>query len=268
MPINELKNELSILVLSCDHYSELWDPHFHFLFKYWPELNSEYKNVPIYLLSNNQEFTHDRVLTIKSGKDVSWSDNLMLALKQINSKYVMILLEDYIINQPVNHNRIEELLTVLEKNDAAYVKLMRDQGIYLYNFEPNKYFLQGSDTITYRSKDIDSKFINSLQAALWNKKALESLLVKSESAWDFEIIGNDRARLMKNPFFDLVGDPAMSYMNAVQKRMYEQEAIDFIREQGYDFKPQKLPVYPRDEITKKVNNPNYKMPSGKSYNYN
>lgn len=266
--MDDLSKELSILVLSCDQYSELWPVHFHFLLKHWPELDGEFSNVPVYLLSNNKPFEHKRVTTIQIGEDLAWSDNVLKALKHINSKYVLLLLDDYIVTSDVDHARMKELLAVVESNNAAYLKVMVDQGIFVYNFEPNTNYLAGSNSIIYRSKTRDSKFINSLQAAIWNKKALETLLVESESAWDFEIIGNNRARTIKNPFFDLTDKAAMTYLNAVQKRMYEQEAVDAIRAHGYDFRPKILPVYPREEIAKKISNPNYNLPSGKSKNYN
>ena len=43
---NYIKNKFAILIVSCDKYSDLWDPFFKLFFKFWPDCPFN-----IYLLS-------------------------------------------------------------------------------------------------------------------------------------------------------------------------------------------------------------------------
>ena len=88
--------EISIIVSSCDKYSELWEPHFTQLFKYWPSLKKENDFIPLLLITNHKRYYDSRVINVVIGEDISWSDNMLKALEMVKTKYVVILLDDFI----------------------------------------------------------------------------------------------------------------------------------------------------------------------------
>ena len=73
-------DDLAILVVSCDKYSELWDNFFNLMYKNWPSLKDSESNVPIYLIANSKKFSDSRVQTIQIPNEISWSDNVLKAL--------------------------------------------------------------------------------------------------------------------------------------------------------------------------------------------
>lgn len=243
----DLMNELTILTSSFDNYSELWQPHYHFLFKYWPELNNRYKNIPVKLISNQLDFNHPRVESLKIGADTTWSANMLKALDKVDTKYVLILLDDYIINDYVNQARLVEFLSLLEHSNGAYIEIFHDDRMFTYNFEPNYKLVNLVDDVIIRSKR-KSHFINSLQACIWDKEKLIELLDSKESAWDFENQGNKRARKSPYPFYMVTKNPAFKYLNAVAKRAYEADVVEFINNNGLEFEPKKLPVKSFEEM--------------------
>ena len=83
-----MKN-MAILVCSCDKYEDVWNPMFEMFYKFWPDCPYD-----VYLLSNNKTYNHDRVKTITTGDDVSWSKAFRKAINEINEEYVLIIMED------------------------------------------------------------------------------------------------------------------------------------------------------------------------------
>ena len=56
------RHQSAVLILSCDKYADIWTTFFAFFFKYWPDCP-----FTIYLASNEKQFEHDRVVTIRKG---------------------------------------------------------------------------------------------------------------------------------------------------------------------------------------------------------
>lgn len=257
-----LPDDLSIIVLSCDSYSELWYPNFEFMFKFWPSLLGENKHIPIYLLSNTLEFKNPRVNTVKVGEDTNWSSNVKKFLESVKTKYVMLLMDDYIINGPVNEKRLIELRELLEKTNGAYVEITIDNGMFSLGCEKKKDYVKGFSHVIRRSRD--GCYRNSLQAALWNTDILRNLLAHGESAWQFEDKGNHRSKKLKENFYMVTDNPVVGYYNLVAKRMYEKEQVDSVNQQnvfpaGMIFSPQKMSILPRKEIEKIINDKNFKV---------
>ena len=78
------KHNLDILVISCDAYSDVWDIFFKSFHKQWVDCP-----IKLYLLTNNKSYNSHHANTIKVGEDISWSDNLLRAIKHLNNDYVL-----------------------------------------------------------------------------------------------------------------------------------------------------------------------------------
>lgn len=217
---------------------------FSFLFKEWPDLLDKHKNIPIILISNFEGYDNPRVHNLKVGADNSWSDSLMLALQEVRTKYVFIILEDYIINAPIKSKRIQDILHLLEFTEGAYAELFFHETDI--KNEKYKNYPQGRDDIIIRSKYKDSRYRNSLQASLWNIKTLNKLLVPGESAWDFEEYGNERSKFMTQPFYTIANanDSIVLYLNAVERSKYRKSVVEYLNNEYGEFHPQKLPINP------------------------
>jgi len=241
--------KITIIVPSTDSYHELWEPHFHFLFKYWPELQTKQKYIPINLVSNKKKYQSSRVKNILVGEDKGWSDNLIIALKNVQTKYVIILFEDYIFNADVDTNRLSQIINFMDKTNGAYTELALDPS--LNDGPPAK----GINDIIIRLKTTDAptnhkpgtwpkigQFRTALQACIWKTSILKNLLHSGESAWNFEIDGSKRSEEIKEPFYLVTKKPVFQYLNASGKGKYRTTAINFINFSGFKFYPKALPM--------------------------
>lgn len=113
---------LGILIPSCDKFQDVWPLFFSLFFKYWPE-NSQ----NIYLISNFREFkdfSEKNITQIFVGVEKSWSKNMMLALQQIKEEYVLLILEDFLLMEYVDVDKLNRFFLLMQEQKSAYLRLM------------------------------------------------------------------------------------------------------------------------------------------------
>jgi hypothetical protein len=189
-------NDIAVLVSSCDKYHDLWEPFFTLFFRYWPD--SPYK---VYLLSNHRRYHDARVETIAVGDDRDWSSGFGSALRQIPNSYVIVMMEDYLLAKPVDTDKIIALAAYMEQRKAGCLRLFPCPGPNVPcadNPEVGE-ILKGSD---YRL---------SLQAAIWDKDVLLSLLKEGESPWQLELHGTKRTNALDVPFLCVKENSSNTY---------------------------------------------------------
>ncbi len=215
-------NDISILVVSCDKYHDLWAPFFTLFFRYWQDCP-----YPVYLCANASSYDDPRVTTLLIGADLSWSSNLKRCLEQFPSKYCILLQEDFLFTKVVDTPRISELVGYFRERGAACLRLfpspppestMRDNpgvgGI-----------LRGA---AYRV---------SLQAAIWEKAALYELLEEGETPWDLETFGSKRSDLSNRLFLSIAERnrkkwPLDYFSTAVVQGKWVREAVAICAREG------------------------------------
>jgi len=164
-------SDCAVLVPSCDKYGDLWKPFFSLLFRYWSDCP-----YPIYLSSNSAAYEDPRVTTLATGH-ADWSSELTIALTQLRTRYVLLLLEDFFLRKSVSTGAIERVLNRMQTLDAAMLRLTPCPGPTLP--------IIGVPEIGY--VEPGSPYRVNLQATIWRRTDLMKLLRAGESVWDFEI---------------------------------------------------------------------------------
>ncbi len=175
----------AVMVMSCDRYQDLWLPFFTLLGRYWPDCP-----FPIYLGANRAKHDDSRVTTLPVG-DHEWSKRLRLCLEQIDTEYVLLLLEDYFLDKRISTAGILHNLETLHALGGTVLRL---------------YPLPGPDAIVPGHGGIGvihplAPYRMSAQPAIWNRIHLLRLLVDDESIWDFEWDGTIRSREAGGEFY-------------------------------------------------------------------
>lgn len=227
-PTEWAPRDWSIVVSSCDKYSILWDPFFKALEHSWPDLNSTNKGLEIYLIANAKQYDSKRVKTINIPNEQSWSDTMLSALEKIDSKYILFFLEDYWITR-LDHQRLMKLMERFEKEDAAYMELF-DGGAEFYSKAQK---LNGIEGVVYKGNF--QNYRANLQLALWEKKALQQILRSGEDIWAFELAASIRSSGYPKPFFKLVSNPPIVYLNATHRGHITVSALEFAQQQDINF---------------------------------
>lgn len=228
-------NNVTILISSCDKYAPLWDPFFESLFKHWPSLNANNRPIPILLIANKKVFVNSRVQTLNIPNEKSWSDNMLEALRHIDTKYVILFLDDYWVTEMVDEAKLATIYHTMQDEQMAMVQLA-------YN---NTEFHVGEKHPTLAEAiytDRYARYKASLQLAIWDKEALQYLLKSGESPWDFEIAGTARSHGYPGIFLNIAKNYPIKYLNASRQGHIEQFAIDYALNNGIKFNRGDLPV--------------------------
>jgi hypothetical protein len=194
----------AVIVSSFDSYQDLWEPFFTLFFRYWPDCP-----FPVYLIANRQRYPDRRVTTLLLGEDRNWATNMRAALAMIPQPYLIYMQEDYLLERPVDTGRILRLADYMQQRRAACLRLYPSPG-------PDR---PCADNLEVGEIDRLAPYRVCLQAALWDRQALESLLVDGESAWNMEGRGSIRSRSLAQPFLSVrrdprtgrISDPALPY---------------------------------------------------------
>jgi len=236
---------LAVLVNSSRGYRDCWFPFFRLLEIHWPECR-----FPLYLNVEEGTYEHPslevRCLTHPPGPSASripWSDQLLASLEMIPERYVLYMQEDYFLDAPVDHGRLEECLT----NAAG-------AGLGCVHLTP--FGAHGGRRTAELPYLVDvpriSHYRFSTQAAIWDKAVLASYVRPGESAWETEILGTLRSWSRPEPVRTVTqrdahgARPIMSYTGTgiirgkwhpALQPLFARHAIDvdFTKRGFYDF---------------------------------
>lgn len=166
-------NLLTILVVSYDGYSDLWNDFFKCKQYNWPDCPFE-----TVLANNIKAYEKYNVKVINCGEYSQWSTRTRIALQKIKSKYVLFMLEDFFISSKVKTENILQALSLMEKEELLYYKLQTFSKINTPFFKNDK----NLNIIPY-----DLKYGISLLAAIWDRNFfIQKVGTDDYNPWKFE----------------------------------------------------------------------------------
>lgn len=169
----------TLLVSSCDRYSDLWRPYFALLERLWPDCP-----FPVKLITDSIDPRIEGVCALPVGENTDWSTALLRALDRIQTPYVLFTLEDFFLRREPDTTRLLLLLHIMQQRKFRMMRLVPRRP-------PN---MRVRGTRDYGLITPGAPYRVSTQAAYWDVHALRSLLRPGETAWEFEINGTQRSK--------------------------------------------------------------------------
>lgn len=219
-------NNLAILVLSCDKYSDLWDDFFNLKERFWSDCP-----YPCYLATDTLDYQRDGVKLIHFGNIRTWSICARKALEQIEEPYVALFLEDAFIYKKIDTSIVASNLQFCIDHKSDFLTMERNRM---------EKALTPEDQVTphiwriYRHR----KYGIDTSAAIWKKNFLMKELEKEDcNAWQFEVNYCKEAEseegLQGNIFFDDRQPFNISPVEVVRVGKLNPLALRFFKKQGY-----------------------------------
>lgn len=193
------KSCCTVIVQTCDAFSDCWEPFFELLSRYWPDCPYE-----LVLSTESMRYTHAslniRCYTAKTHGIASnhWSDRLIGCLQFVQTPYVLHIQDDYFIKARVQGQIIDEALAVMEAEAWTHIGLT--------HFGPRGRLLPTRYGWLHETPRLRRYRVNT-QAGLWDRLGYLSVLKPRESCWQFEILGTWRERWANRKF----GNVAANY---------------------------------------------------------
>ncbi|MEM8894005.1 MAG: hypothetical protein AAGC88_05470 [Bacteroidota bacterium] len=225
-----MSNKLSIIIMSCDAYSDVWQPFADCWEKFWPGCP-----YPTFLVSETKSFEHPLIGNIKTDRKMAWGEMMLYVIEQIDTSHLIYMQEDYLLRSKVDDASIQALLEIFKKEDAAYLRLLPWPG-------PDEAHPKYDQLGILKPQ---SKYRTSLQAAVWDKQVLAAIVDHGDDG-RFESWSIERAKEIAKPFLCLKrngisddinhdGDYPLNYFaTAVFQGKWLKEAVRLYRSLGID----------------------------------
>jgi hypothetical protein len=246
----EERGNTAVLILSCDKYTDIWNPFFTLFFRYWDNCP-----FPVYLGTNEKQYSFPNVNVIHSGKGEDWSNDTIRILKQIPEKYVIVILEDYFLYAQADNEKLKRCISVMEKTNATFMRIACFPSDHFADYaydvmEDNPEFCTTRKSAHYRV---------TLQAGLWNREKFIDLINPGESPWDFEINGTKRSLQKPEPYLGLVETKGLRYVHgpvpylctALSHGVWMRDAIRLCEKEKVSIDLSKRPVESRWKYVKR-----------------
>lgn len=221
-----LKDDCSLLLNTCDGYSDCWDAFFKLWKIQWPDFDMD---VVINTESLDYSFPPFRIKTVHN-KD-PWGNRLIGALDSIDKKYVLFCLEDFLIESPVAVEEIEKCYNYMEENG----------DIACFSFYPteDENNIRSEKYAGFEKRPQKGEYRLNCQIALWNREKLRSYIRRHESPWEWELYGSRRSSRYKDEFYSICHDAEIvfDYKNggALRRGRWWMELVHPLNEK-YDLK--------------------------------
>ena len=172
-----MKNDITLLIGTCDRYNVLWENFMILADKYFKV------DCPRLFVSEDSRVPSADYDTYK-GKKLPWSNRIAGALDTVKTKYVFLLLDDYYLREAVTEDDISTYIEFLDRVEGN--KMM----IAPYDNE-NAYTLHD---VVYDDKYFkltnDSKYQTAIMPSIIRTDWFRDSLIPNQHIWDVETEGN------------------------------------------------------------------------------
>ena len=171
-----MENNFSIIISTCDKFSDLWDAHILLLNQNWADRNEE-----TFLVTDKPtDRTFENVTVVAAGEGTEITERLRAVMPLIKTEYVLFTLDDYFLTERISTQAVNEDIQIMENHQIDYLRLFVMTMKSLRNrkaeeLEPGIFLLD----------NYAGDYIVSLYAGIWRKDFMEKTLTKTLNAWQY-----------------------------------------------------------------------------------
>lgn len=168
-----LKDRLTLMIHSCEKFSDLWDVHFKLLQDNWGD-----RDIHTLLVTDaptTKAYENVEIVSAGEGKEIT--ERITAALPRVDTEYVLVTLDDYLDIYPISSEKIERL-----------VELMDSEGLdYICIFDRPKTNVKYKDIPDIYEVDLTQNYRVNLYPGIWRKDFMKKTIRQPLSAWEYEV---------------------------------------------------------------------------------
>lgn len=176
----ENRLDLTIVVNTCDTYQDVLEIFFHAFKAHWPDC-------PYPVVINTETNTHQYPARVHNHSNPSgvddWGERLLSTLGSIESEFVLMLYDDFVLDRSVLNGRVSEAIDFLKSQAEAVVVYLINTSLPLSlptSFLP---FVEIKDRADFR--------LNSAPG-IWRRQVLMAYTSPGDTPWAWEVFGTYR----------------------------------------------------------------------------
>lgn len=177
---NSNHHNLTVVVNTCDAYHDVLGIFFHAWQDFWPDCPH-----PVVINTESRAYSHPARVHqhSSSGGTDDWGARLRATLSSIDSEFVMMLYDDFILDAPVSQERVLQGLRLLQAQPSAVVTYLINTALPLSRTGTDDIFVPIKDRVDYRLNSAPS---------IWRKQALMDYTEVGDTPWAWEVFGTYR----------------------------------------------------------------------------
>lgn len=188
--MQSIKPDYSLIISTCDKFSDLRDAHVKLLEENWAD-----RNVETFLVTDKStDKTYPNVKVVCAGEGSEITERLTMVLQEIHTDYVFFTLDDYFLTEKIDNEAILRTLDFMKDENADY--------LMLHPIIPH--VLKREDSIeSKRYKGFFFRNVNkgdymiSLYPGVWRTDFMRDTIQTKLNAWQYEVALTVMARECK-----------------------------------------------------------------------
>lgn len=214
-----LSDKLTLIISTCDKYSDLWNIHMELLQKNWPE--RECSCLLVTDLPSSK--TYPKVVICSAGDKLEMPKRIETALNLVNTEYVLLTLDDYFPVKRIFEERIEYAVSVMDTQGLDYLRL--------WPYPRSKDKIEGLSQFYW--VNYESNYQVNLYPGIWRISFLKKTLSNSLSAWMYEVSLTEIAKRERaRSALSLNGE--FPFLDVIRKGKILHKAKRYLKKNGYE----------------------------------
>lgn len=170
-----LGDRITMLIFSCDAFSDLWDGQIELLNKNWQD-----RGIRTCIITDKPtKKVIDDVEILSAGTETEFTERVSFALQNVSTEYVFVTLDDYYLIKQVETRKIEKLLDIMDEEQIDYLRL------FLRAKSSNKEQIKDYAGICW--VDTSCRYSVNLYSGIWRKTFMMKTTADRKNPWQYEV---------------------------------------------------------------------------------
>lgn len=233
MGVGELSSEcapVAVFVCSADSRRDVLDRTLLSVMKFWPDCP-----YPFYVGVNTAERPLPIGIPVLAGPS-GWHSECALQLAQLREKYLIVILDDFLLSARVDQRRVSDLVNITTALNLDYLRLIPLGRSLFARVTGQRLHQMGQGVEQIGS---DHPFYSALQIAIWRKEYLQPRLSAQRSIWEFE-----RECPTSSVHCAITCTPPFIYQHLVERGLWLPHARLLLRQAGLPSELGDRPAWP------------------------
>ena len=171
--IVELKDKLTMVISSCEAYSDLWDNHILLLNENWKDRDIK----TVIVTDKIHESNYQDIEIFSAGALLEMPQRLKKYIKTCDTKYILVTLDDYYVDKKIDTKKIQRAIDIMETKKLDYFRF--------WPYPPERKKIDDIEKAYWI--ELNGNYKVNLYPAIWRKEFLEDTIKDSLSAWEYEV---------------------------------------------------------------------------------
>lgn len=180
-------NNFSVIISTCDNFSDLWEANVKLLNENWKDRNAE-----TFLVTDcPREADLQEVSLICAGEGTEITQRLKYALENVKTKYILFTLDDYFLTKSIDNSVILKDIQMMEDNNLDYLCLFK---VSINSLRREKAQKIKNHKKCYVRNCFEGDYKVILYPGLWRTDFMKKTVEETLNAWQYEVALTGMAR--------------------------------------------------------------------------